>query len=203
MARSRRCERQRSWSITRRHRRAWRAKSTPRRRRAASRFLDAPVSGGQAGAENGKLTIMVGGDADAFARAEPVLAHLRERGDVHGRPGCGPADQDGQPDLHRRTGAGAVGRDQLRRQSRARRRARARRHRQRRGAILADGQSRQDDGGRPVRLRLRRRLDAQGSRRYVSPKRGTTARRCRSARSSTSSTRASRRAAAGAGTRRA
>jgi 3-hydroxyisobutyrate dehydrogenase-like beta-hydroxyacid dehydrogenase len=36
-------------------------------------FLDAPVSGGQAGAENGKLTIMVGGDADAFARAEPVL----------------------------------------------------------------------------------------------------------------------------------
>jgi len=38
------------------------------------RFLDAPVSGGQAGAENGKLTIMVGGDADAFARAEPILA---------------------------------------------------------------------------------------------------------------------------------
>jgi 3-hydroxyisobutyrate dehydrogenase len=37
-------------------------------------FLDAPVSGGQAGAENGKLTIMVGGDKDPFARAEPVLA---------------------------------------------------------------------------------------------------------------------------------
>src|SRR5436853_1886091 len=37
-------------------------------------FLDAPVSGGQAGAENGKLTIMVCGDADAFSRAEPVLA---------------------------------------------------------------------------------------------------------------------------------
>ena len=31
-------------------------------------FLDAPVSGGQAGAENGKLTIMVGGDAAAFER---------------------------------------------------------------------------------------------------------------------------------------
>ena len=31
-------------------------------------FLDAPVSGGQAGAENGKLTIMVGGDADVFAQ---------------------------------------------------------------------------------------------------------------------------------------
>lgn len=36
-------------------------------------FLDAPLSGGQAGAENGQLTIMVGGDADVFARAEPVM----------------------------------------------------------------------------------------------------------------------------------
>lgn len=35
--------------------------------------LDAPVSGGQAGAENGQLTIMVGGNEAAFARAEPVL----------------------------------------------------------------------------------------------------------------------------------
>ena len=34
-------------------------------------FIDAPVSGGQAGAENGKLTVMCGGDAAAFARAEP------------------------------------------------------------------------------------------------------------------------------------
>ncbi|HHX83144.1 MAG TPA: NAD(P)-dependent oxidoreductase, partial [Pseudomonadaceae bacterium] len=33
-------------------------------------FLDAPVSGGQAGAENGVLTVMVGGDETAFARAE-------------------------------------------------------------------------------------------------------------------------------------
>lgn len=37
-------------------------------------FLDAPVSGGQAGAENGVLTIMVGGEAEVFARAEPVMA---------------------------------------------------------------------------------------------------------------------------------
>ena len=36
-------------------------------------FVDAPVSGGQAGAENGQLTIMTGGDADAYARVEPVL----------------------------------------------------------------------------------------------------------------------------------
>ena len=36
-------------------------------------FLDAPVSGGQAGAENGQLTIMVGGDQATFAAAEPML----------------------------------------------------------------------------------------------------------------------------------
>ncbi|MBP2315264.1 3-hydroxyisobutyrate dehydrogenase [Azospirillum soli] len=37
-------------------------------------FLDAPVSGGQAGAENGVLTVMVGGDAAAFERARPLMA---------------------------------------------------------------------------------------------------------------------------------
>jgi 3-hydroxyisobutyrate dehydrogenase len=37
-------------------------------------FLDAPVSGGQAGAENGQLTVMAGGAEGAYARAEPVLA---------------------------------------------------------------------------------------------------------------------------------
>ncbi len=37
-------------------------------------FIDAPVSGGQAGAENGVLTVMCGGDESAFLRAEPVIA---------------------------------------------------------------------------------------------------------------------------------
>ncbi len=37
-------------------------------------FIDAPVSGGQAGAQNGLLTVMCGGDAAAFERARPVLA---------------------------------------------------------------------------------------------------------------------------------
>ena len=36
-------------------------------------FVDAPISGGQAGAENGVLSVMCGGDADAYARAEPVI----------------------------------------------------------------------------------------------------------------------------------
>jgi 3-hydroxyisobutyrate dehydrogenase-like beta-hydroxyacid dehydrogenase len=52
-------------------------------------FLDAPVSGGQAGAENGKLTIMVGGEADVFARAEGVLAHYARAVTLMGGPGSG------------------------------------------------------------------------------------------------------------------
>jgi 3-hydroxyisobutyrate dehydrogenase len=36
-------------------------------------FVDAPVSGGQAGAENGQLGIMCGGDEDTYARAEPIM----------------------------------------------------------------------------------------------------------------------------------
>ena len=52
-------------------------------------FLDAPVSGGQAGAENGKLTVMVGGDADAFAVAEPVLACYARAVTLMGGAGSG------------------------------------------------------------------------------------------------------------------
>jgi 3-hydroxyisobutyrate dehydrogenase len=36
-------------------------------------FVDAPVSGGQAGAENGQLGVMCGGDEGAYARAEPII----------------------------------------------------------------------------------------------------------------------------------
>ena len=52
-------------------------------------FLDAPVSGGEAGATNGKLTIMVGGDATTFARAEPVLAHYARAVTLMGPAGAG------------------------------------------------------------------------------------------------------------------
>jgi 3-hydroxyisobutyrate dehydrogenase-like beta-hydroxyacid dehydrogenase len=52
-------------------------------------FLDAPVSGGQAGAENGKLTIMVGGDAAVFANAQPVLAHYARAVTLMGDVGAG------------------------------------------------------------------------------------------------------------------
>jgi 3-hydroxyisobutyrate dehydrogenase len=52
-------------------------------------FLDAPVSGGQAGAENGALTVMVGGDADAFTKAEPVIAHFARAVTLLGPAGSG------------------------------------------------------------------------------------------------------------------
>ncbi len=52
-------------------------------------FLDAPVSGGQAGAENGALTVMAGGDADAFAKAEPVIAHYARAVRLMGPAGSG------------------------------------------------------------------------------------------------------------------
>jgi len=52
-------------------------------------FLDAPVSGGQAGAENGKLTIMVGGDPAVFAQAEAVLATYARAVTLMGASGSG------------------------------------------------------------------------------------------------------------------
>ena len=52
-------------------------------------FLDAPVSGGQAGAENGQLTVMVGGDAAAFAKAEPVIMSFARACRLLGPSGSG------------------------------------------------------------------------------------------------------------------
>ena len=52
-------------------------------------FLDAPVSGGQAGAENGVLTVMVGGDQENFERAEPVIAAYARKCALLGPVGAG------------------------------------------------------------------------------------------------------------------
>ncbi len=52
-------------------------------------FLDAPVSGGQAGAENGQLTVMVGGEAEPFARAEPVIRAFAKACRLLGPSGSG------------------------------------------------------------------------------------------------------------------
>jgi 3-hydroxyisobutyrate dehydrogenase len=51
--------------------------------------LDAPVSGGQAGAENGALTVMVGGDADVYAKAEPVIQCYAKMVGLMGEAGAG------------------------------------------------------------------------------------------------------------------
>ncbi len=52
-------------------------------------FIDAPVSGGQAGAENAQLTIMCGGDVDAYAPAEPVMAGYAKACRLMGPSGAG------------------------------------------------------------------------------------------------------------------
>ena len=52
-------------------------------------FLDAPVSGGQAGAENGALTIMCGGAESDYARAEPILAAYAKSCRLMGAAGAG------------------------------------------------------------------------------------------------------------------
>ena len=51
--------------------------------------LDAPVSGGQAGAENGVLTVMVGGDQKSFKRAEPLIRNYAKMIKILGPAGFG------------------------------------------------------------------------------------------------------------------
>ncbi|MCB1539339.1 MAG: NAD(P)-dependent oxidoreductase, partial [Rhodoblastus sp.] len=52
-------------------------------------FIDAPVSGGQAGAENGVLTVMCGGETEPYAKAEPVIAHFARACRLMGPSGAG------------------------------------------------------------------------------------------------------------------
>jgi len=58
-------------------------------KKAGFDFIDAPVSGGQAGAENGVLTVMCGGDAAPFARAEKVIAAYARARNLIGNAGAG------------------------------------------------------------------------------------------------------------------
>lgn len=51
--------------------------------------LDAPVSGGDIGAKNGTLTIMLGGDAAAYQAVQPILAHFSKQTSLHGGAGKG------------------------------------------------------------------------------------------------------------------
>ncbi len=58
-------------------------------RKRGLHFIDAPVSGGQAGAVNGQLTVMCGGDAPAFARAQPVAMAFSKAVTLIGASGAG------------------------------------------------------------------------------------------------------------------
>ena len=149
---------------------------------AGADFVDAPVSGGQAGAENGTLTVMCGGEAAAYARAEPVIAAYARACRLMGPAGAGQltkmvnqiciagllqglseglafaerAGLDGEAVLEV-IGKGAAGSWQM----------------ENRGKTMLAGK---------LRLRLRRRLDAQGPRDLPRRGRGRTAPRCRSPR---------------------
>jgi 3-hydroxyisobutyrate dehydrogenase len=52
-------------------------------------FIDAPVSGGQTGAENGSLTVMCGGDPEAYARVEKIISAYARMCKLLGGPGAG------------------------------------------------------------------------------------------------------------------
>ena len=52
-------------------------------------FLDAPISGGQAGAEKGQLTVMCGGEPEVFAKAQPIIAAYAKACRLMGPPGSG------------------------------------------------------------------------------------------------------------------
>lgn len=56
---------------------------------AGIEFLDAPVSGGEVGAQNGALTVMVGGNPAAFERAKPVIQHFAKAVTLMGESGAG------------------------------------------------------------------------------------------------------------------
>ena len=126
-------------------------------------FLDAPVSGGQAGAENGQLAIMIGGDAAAVERARPVIGVYAKAVQHMGGPGSGQLTKM----VNQICIAGVV-------QGLAEAMHFAKRAEldtglvykegdlQRRRAVVADGQPLEDHGRGQVRLRFRGRLDAQG-----------------------------------------
>ncbi|GEP08387.1 NAD(P)-dependent oxidoreductase [Methylobacterium gnaphalii] len=56
---------------------------------AGLHFIDAPVSGGQAGAENGALTVMCGGDATTYAKVEPAILSFAKASRLMGPSGSG------------------------------------------------------------------------------------------------------------------
>ena len=165
-------------------------------------FVDAPVSGGQAGAENGALTVMCGcEDESVFESARAVITAYAKACERLGPAGAGQLTKMVNQICIAGIVQGLSEAVNFAQRVGPRRRSGRRRARQGRRPELADGQPGADDGTRRVRVRLRRRMDAQGPRhlsRRGPPQRRPAARRPRW---SISSTRTSSNAAAAVGTR--
>ena len=144
------------------------------------KFVDAPVSGGQAGAENGVLTVMCGGDEAAYAGAEPIIAAYARMCKLLGPPARGQLTKMVNQICIAGLVQGLSEGIHFAKKSRPRRRGRDRHHLEGRRAVLADGEPLQDHERGQVRFRLRGRMDAQGPRRSASPKPAATAPPCRS-----------------------
>lgn len=117
-------------------------------------FIDAPVSGGQAGAENGQLAVMCGGEADAFERARPLMETYAKLAKLIGPAGSGQLTKMVNQIAIAGLCAGSLGGDSICRARGARRGERHWRDLQGRGAIVADGAPVEDHARAPVRFRI-------------------------------------------------
>ena len=126
-------------------------------------YLDAPVSGGETGAIEGTLTIMVGGTEAAFARARPLFELLGQAHHAHGSVRRRPDDQARQSDRGRGDAGGRGRGVALRAQARSRSGQGARSDRRgRRGVVAAEATSDRKSSPR-ITVRGFSSTDAQGS----------------------------------------
>ncbi len=129
-------------------------------------FLDAPVSGGQAGARERRADRDDRRRPGALRQGQAGDGQLRAHGHADRAVRLRPAHQDGQPGHRRHHRAGRVRGARLRAEGRPRHPQGDGDHLQGRGPVLADGEPLEDHERGQVRVRLRRRLDAQGPRHH-------------------------------------
>ena len=166
-------------------------------------FIDAPVSGGQAGAENGVLTVMCGGDAEPYARAEKVIAAYARMCKLLGAAGAGQLTKMVNQICIAGLVQGLAEGIHFAKKAGPRRRGGDRDDLQGRRAVLADGEPLQDHDGWESSISALPSTGCARIFRSASAKRARMARACRSRHWSISSMPRCRRWAAGAGIRRA
>ena len=126
-------------------------------------FIDGPVSGGQAGAEKGQLTVMCGGDQAPFDAAKPVIDCYAKATTLMGESGAGQLTKMVNQICIAGLGAGTGRGLGLCREGRSGWKSGAGRDFQGGCAVVANGKSWPHHAETRVQLRLRGRLDAQGS----------------------------------------